>query len=78
MESVDSIQNVDRNLSITTKLLNLTSISNDVKILIFEFLDWLDLISVAETNKTLHTAASDVYKRKYGKGRLYLKYFDRR
>ncbi|XP_055308566.1 uncharacterized protein LOC129572595 isoform X2 [Sitodiplosis mosellana] len=76
MESVDSIQTVDHQLSINPQPLNITSIDDDVKILIFEFLAWPDLLSVAETSKTLHTAACDVYKRKYGKGRLQLTYFD--
>lgn len=79
MESVESIQGEDHNLSITPlEPLNLTTIADDVKILIFEFLKWPDLISVAETSKTLHTAACDVYKRKYGKGRLKLRFFDER
>lgn len=67
-----SICTEDHNLSITTEPLNLTNIPDDVKILIFESLKWSDLINLAETSKTLHTAACDVYKRKYGRGTLEL------
>ncbi|XP_055320233.1 uncharacterized protein LOC129577369 isoform X1 [Sitodiplosis mosellana] len=62
----------DYNLSSVPEPLNLTSVNDDVKILIFEYLEWPDLLRVAETSKTLHAAACDVYKRKYGKGTLFL------
>lgn len=72
MASIESpnTRTEDHNLSISSQPLNLTNIDDDVKILIFESLEWSDLISVAETSKTLHTAACNVYKRKYGRGRL--------
>lgn len=78
MESVESIQTDDHNLSTTSQPLNLTSIDDDVKILIFEYLKWSDLISVAETSKTLCAAACYVYKQKYGSRLLDLRYFDKR
>ncbi|XP_031639581.1 uncharacterized protein LOC116351603 [Contarinia nasturtii] len=54
----------------TSGSLNLTDINDDCKTLIFKHLEWKDLISVAETSKQLYKAACDVYKQKYGKGRL--------
>lgn len=47
--------------------LNLITINNDCKELIFEHLEWMDLISVAETNKQLYTSACQVFNRKYGR-----------
>lgn len=47
--------------------LKLTTIDEDSKILIFEHLELIDLISLAETSKELYAAVCDVYKRKYGK-----------
>lgn len=49
---------------------NLTSINDDCKLEIFKYLEFEDLINVAETSKQLHTAAEDIFKRKYGGGRL--------
>lgn len=74
MESIESpnIRTNDQNPAIISQPLTLTSIGDDIKILIFEFLEWSDLISLAETSKTLYVAACDVYKRKYSKGRLTL------
>lgn len=54
----------------TSEPLNLTEINDDCKILIFKHLEWKDLISVAETSKQLYKAACEVYKQKFGKGRL--------
>lgn len=46
--------------------LNLTTINNDCKELIFEFLAWEDLLSVADTSKELYSSVCRVFKRKYG------------
>lgn len=46
--------------------LNLTTINNDCKELIFEYLKWPDLISVADTSKQLYTSVCRVFNRKYG------------
>lgn len=46
--------------------LDLTTINDDCKQLIFEHLDWIDLISVADTSKQLYTSVCGVFKRKYG------------
>lgn len=47
--------------------LKLTTIDEDSRISIFEYLELIDLISLADTSKELHAAVCDVYKRKYGK-----------
>lgn len=46
--------------------LNLLTIIDDCKELIFEHLGWIDLINVADTSKHLHAAACRVFHRKYG------------
>lgn len=46
--------------------LDLTTIINDCKELIFDYLDWNDLISIADTSKALYTSACRVFNRKYG------------
>lgn len=50
--------------------LNLTTINDDCKELIFEHLEWSDLLNIAETNKKLYSAACIVFKRKYGKAKV--------
>ncbi|XP_055307736.1 uncharacterized protein LOC129572435 [Sitodiplosis mosellana] len=52
--------------------LNLTTIDDDCKTLIFDFFEWEDLLSLADTSKKLYAAACGVYRRKYGKGRLHI------
>lgn len=49
---------------------NLTTINDDCKMQIFKYLDYIDLISIAETSKQLHTAAHNVFKQKYGNGKV--------
>lgn len=53
-------------LSINPERLKLSTLNDDCKELIFEFLDLVDLVQVAESNKQLNKAASAVFKRKYG------------
>lgn len=53
---------------------NLSNISDDCKELIFEHLDWADLLSLADTNKQLYAAVCRVYKRKYGNAIICLGY----
>ncbi|XP_055307320.1 uncharacterized protein LOC129571540 [Sitodiplosis mosellana] len=64
MGTTETLQNTSAEDS---EALNLTTIDEDSRILIFEFLEWDDLARVADTSKKLYTAACDVYKRKYGK-----------
>lgn len=64
----------DLNLTEVIQPTKLTDINDDCKILIFEYLDWLDLINVAETTKQLHSAAHDVFQRKYGCEEIIIRY----
>lgn len=57
-------------LSGSSELSGLASINDDCKARIFEYLEYKDLISIAETSKQLHIAVHDVFKRKYGNGKL--------
>lgn len=57
------------------EILNLTSINYDCKLKIFEYLEYADLINIAETSKKLHTAAHAAFKRKYGQGTLIIDYY---
>lgn len=52
------------------KALNLTTINDDCKELIFDFLEWKDLLNIAETSKMLYPMACVVFKRKYGKAKI--------
>lgn len=45
---------------------NFTSVNNDCMQLIFEHLEWKDLVNVVETCKSFQDAACEVFKRKYG------------
>lgn len=47
--------------------INLITINNDCKELIFEFLEWPDLISLADTSKELKSSVCRVFRRKYDK-----------
>lgn len=49
---------------------DLTTINNDCKELIFDYLEWSDLINIADSSKTFQTAACTVFKRKYGYGKI--------
>lgn len=51
----------------TLDKLNLVSINNDCKELIFEFLEWPDLLSLADSSKKLQPSICQVFTRKYGK-----------
>lgn len=55
-----------------TEIPNLTSINDDCKQKIFDYLEYGDLINIAETSKKLHTAVHAAFKRKYGNGKLSL------
>lgn len=50
--------------------LNLTTINNDCKELIFERLEWPDLINLADTSKQLLASVCRVFSRKYGKAKI--------
>lgn len=56
-----SSKDVDENI----ECLNFETINNDCKQLIFEYLDWKDLVNIAETCKAFHTAVCSVFTRKY-------------
>lgn len=45
---------------------NLGTLNNDCQQLILDYLEFKDLLNVAETSKTLNMVACDVFKRKYG------------
>lgn len=45
--------------------LKLTTINNDCKEIIFDLLEWRDLINVAETSRLFHTSVCHVFRRKY-------------
>lgn len=65
--------------SINSEPLKLTTINDDCKEAIFKFLNLIDLLNIAETNKQLNTAVCAVFKRKYGnKGIVLIRYRDRR
>lgn len=53
-------------------ILNLSNMNDDCKEFIFEHLDWQDLLSIADTNKQLYSAACRVFKRKYGNAKISL------
>lgn len=50
--------------------LKLTTIINDCKELIFDYLDWSDLINIADSSKQLNTSVCRVFYRKYGHGKV--------
>lgn len=52
-----------------TEQLQITTIIDDCKERIFDFLEWTDLINVADTSKKFYPAVCRVFKRKY-KGRI--------
>lgn len=66
MESNDYIEI----LPMQPKPLNLVTINNDCKQLIFEYLEFTDLVNIAETSKKLNNAVSAVFKRKYGNKKI--------
>lgn len=53
----------------TTKIINLT---DDCLVKIFKLLELKDLLSVAVTNEWLRPAARDVYKREFGKEKVFI------
>lgn len=54
------------------ELLNLTTIIDDCKVEIFQYLQWQDLMSIAETNKQLYAAVCLAFRQKYGTGKVYI------
>lgn len=54
--------------------LKLTSINDDCKIKVFEYLDWADLLNLSETCKQLHVAVCDVFKRNFGGRKVLIGY----
>lgn len=46
--------------------LDLITINNDCKELIFDFLEWGALLSLADTSKQLYSSVCRVFNRKYG------------
>lgn len=53
-------------LSEVPETLNLVTINNDCKELIFEYLNWEDLMCLADTSKQLYSSVCRVFLRKYG------------
>lgn len=62
----------DESLNICSEPLNLTDLNDYCQIKLFEYLNWLDLLNIAEASKQLKSSAFDVFKRKYSKGQLLL------
>lgn len=61
--------NMDASVSLEimdVKPLNLVDIHDDCKELIFEHLEFADLVNIAETSKQLNKAVCAVFKRNYG------------
>lgn len=50
----------------TDESLNLITINEDCKELIFRHLEWIDLINVADTSKQLYASVCRIFNRKYG------------
>lgn len=50
--------------------LKLTTINNDCKELIFDYLEWPDMIKIADSNKQLYTAVCRAFKRKYANAKI--------
>lgn len=65
--SVDACKAEDESLDICLEPLNLTGINTFCKIEIFKYLDWQNLLNIAETSNQLKSSACEVYKQKYGK-----------
>lgn len=57
-------------LAETLEPLKLTTINNDCKELIFKYLEWPDMINIADSNKQLYPAVCRVFNRKYGKAKV--------
>lgn len=57
-------------LSDNTEQFNVTAIDYDCMQLIFDYLEWKDLLNVAETCKAFHAAACSLFKRKYSGNRM--------
>lgn len=65
------VQN-EENVLVQSEPSNLSNINNDCKELIFEHLEWLDLLNLADTNKQLNVAVCRVFKRKYSSAKICL------
>lgn len=50
--------------------INLLTINNDCKEIIFDHLGWLDLLNIADTSKQLYLAVCHSFKRKYGNAKI--------
>lgn len=54
----------------TPEIISLTTIIDDCKEHIFEYLHWSDLLNVADTSKRLKTAVCNVFERRYKNARV--------
>lgn len=57
-------------LSEDAEPLKLTTINNDCKELIFDYLEWPDLINIADSSKQLYSAVCRVFYRKYSNAKI--------
>lgn len=62
-----TINEEDANTVEIPESLNLTTIPDECMLCIFEYLNWPDLLSLAETNKELSKMVCFVFSRKYRK-----------
>lgn len=62
---MDTFEGTLDNSPHTIESINLTTLIDDCKSHIFSYLDWVDLISVADSNKHLGAAVHDAFQRKY-------------
>lgn len=51
--------------------LKLTTINNGCKELIFDYLEWTDMINIADSSKTLYPAVCKSFNRKYRNAKIY-------
>lgn len=48
----------------------LTTINDDCKEVIFNHLEWTDMINIADTSKQLYTSVCRAFNQKYGKAKI--------
>lgn len=54
----------------TPEPLKLTTINDDCKQLIFDHLEWMDMINIADSNKQLYASICTAFNRKYRNAKI--------
>lgn len=49
----------------TSECINMTSLNNDCKAHIFKYLEWNDLLSIADSSKQFYAIVSDLFRTRY-------------